>query len=59
MANTKREFNIITRNIEERWGNGQIEIIPMTWGRQIEDPDWQGKGARPQYQEVQRQETLK
>ena len=26
--NTKREFNIRTRNIKKRWGNGQIETIP-------------------------------
>ena len=30
MENKKHEFNIRTRNIEERWGNDQIENIPTT-----------------------------
>ena len=59
MANTKRGFNIRTRNIEERWGNGRIKTIPPTWGKWIRYPNLQEQGASLQAQEVQRQETLK
>ena len=32
--NTKCEFNIRTRKIKERWGDGQIETILLTLGNE-------------------------